>query len=64
VDAANVYWTNNLANGTVMKAPLAGGPATVLASGQPSPAYIVVDANSVYWTTHVPGGAVMKLTPK
>jgi hypothetical protein len=36
--------------GTVMKVPLAGGPATMLANEQCSPAGIAVNAAGVYWT--------------
>jgi hypothetical protein len=47
VDSANVYWT---AGDTVKQAPLAGGPAIVLASGQDGPAAIASDGERVYWT--------------
>jgi hypothetical protein len=62
VDATSVYWTNGVANGTVMKAPIGGGTPTILVSGQNAPEDIVVDATSVYWSTH--DGTIMKLTPK
>ena len=69
VDATHVYWvagTVNLADGVVMKVPIAGGPPVMLASGQAQPIAVAVDATSVYWTNagDVHGGSVVKLTPK
>ncbi|MFT3768569.1 MAG: hypothetical protein QM820_24245 [Minicystis sp.] len=49
VDATNVYWTNKN-DGSIKRAPIAGGAVTVIAEGQSAPASIVVDANFVYWT--------------
>jgi hypothetical protein len=65
VDATSIYWTD-LTAGTVAKAPLAGGVATLLASDQKDPGSIAVDSTSVYWTDFGRNGAgtVMKLTPK
>lgn len=74
VDATNVYWTTsaddsrNLASseyGTIMQAPLHGGPATVIASHQPyASESIAVDSTSIYWLTtktlDYPSGSVMK----
>ena len=53
VDTNNVYWVTygDSSNGTVMKAPIAGGIATPLASTQPYAAQIALDGSSVYWTT-------------
>jgi hypothetical protein len=59
-DAMFVYWADNGA-GTVMKAPLAGGPPTMLASGQVNPQNIAVDATNVYWINAGSPGAVMKV---
>jgi hypothetical protein len=62
LDATNVYWTNSVDPGTVMKAPLAGGTLpTPIASGQKMPSRIVVDGSGVYWTNNVTSGAIMKV---
>jgi hypothetical protein len=54
VDATNVYWTDSgtqgSSDGSIWKAPLAGGTPTLLASGQPNPSAIAVDGANVYWT--------------
>src|SRR5262249_16651893 len=60
VDDSQVYWTNR--EGTVLSAPLAGGPPTVVASDQPFASALAVDSLNVYWTTwQSPGGTVMQL---
>ena len=69
VDATNVYWTNDVANGTVMKVALDGtGVPVVLASAQNMPYAVAVDATNLYWTTSGsptdpgwPDGTVMKM---
>jgi hypothetical protein len=48
VDSTNVYWLGTL-DGKVMKAPLAGGEPTTLATGQLLQS-LAVDATSVYFT--------------
>jgi hypothetical protein len=47
-----VYWANG---STVMKAPIGGGNATQLASGQSFAIAIAVDASNVYWTDQTAG---------
>jgi sugar lactone lactonase YvrE len=51
VDSTNVYWTNHIANGSVVKMALAGGEITTLANGLQYPSHITVDAHNVYWTS-------------
>jgi hypothetical protein len=55
----DVYWTDS-GSGAVMRVPLEGGPATVLASGQSNPEGIAVIATSVYFTA---GDSILKITP-
>jgi hypothetical protein len=72
VDVTSVYWANvgtyqvgppqsSANNGTVMKAPIGGGGATTLASGQNAPTGVAVDAANVYWTNNTESGSVMKV---
>jgi hypothetical protein len=50
VDATSVYWVNVVVgSGAIMRAPLRGGSATVLATAQTASAGIAVDATSVYY---------------
>jgi hypothetical protein len=57
VDATHVYWSNSgydppgSSNGTVMKAPLAGGAPTPIATGLQKPRMVALNASHVYWTT-------------
>ena len=57
VDATHVYWANK-GDGTIDKAPLAGGAVTVLATGQKAPIKIAVDDTHVYWAS---GDTLMKV---
>ncbi len=57
VDATSVYWSD-VGSSQLMKAPLAGGPATLVMSESPQIDAITVDAASVYWTTL---GAIEKM---
>jgi hypothetical protein len=56
VDATSVYFTTNSPSpdGVVMKIPIGGGAATILASGLNYPHTIVVDATNLYWTNAAP----------
>lgn len=47
VDGTSVYWSE--VEGTIRKAPLGGGAATVLAEAQDIPGAIALDQNYVYW---------------
>ena len=53
LDGGFVYFTSYRAgsDGTVSRVPIAGGDATVLASGQHQPAGIAVDTEGVYWSS-------------
>jgi sugar lactone lactonase YvrE len=73
LDDDYVYWTTQMSNGFIMKAPKAGGPAVTLASGHATPSQIAVDDDSVYWDDNsedgvfkVPkgGGATVTLAPR
>jgi hypothetical protein len=64
VDTTSVYWTTasgggveGTADGTVMKAPIGGGPAVTLASIKAGPYGIAVDATSVYWISGAGAGS-------
>jgi len=46
VDETNLYW---IADGEILQAPVAGGPAIHLAANQDKPGTLTVDATSVYW---------------
>ena len=48
VDETFLYWVDNVTAGTVMRAPKAGGSATVLARDA-NPTAIAVDDRAVYW---------------
>jgi hypothetical protein len=69
VDSTSVYWTEATA---VMRVPLDGGPASVLAATYNGANGLAVDGTSVYWVDGFGGsartttndGAVLKLTPK
>jgi hypothetical protein len=60
VDGTHVYWTD-FHLGAVMTAPLAGGAAVTLASGQTNPYDLVLDDTAVYWTNNSNPGGVFKV---
>lgn len=63
VDTTFAYWTDGGTPGTVAKIPIAGGSATVIASGQAKPAAVAVDTLYVYWINQgvsLVSGAIMK----
>jgi hypothetical protein len=60
VDTSNIYWTDlgfpqNGIPGTVKKAPLTGGPATTLVTGQDGPSGVAVENGYIYWADAVSG---------
>jgi hypothetical protein len=61
VDATRAYWAD--ISGSVYAAPLSGGSAIVLATGQDNVDAIAVDDDAVYWLVNGNGspGGVMKL---
>ena len=70
IDAANVYWTNqgnasfDAPHGMVMKASLATGEMTMLASDQSGAGAITVDATAIYGAKKASpngGGAIMTM---
>jgi hypothetical protein len=54
-----VYWTA-YDDGTVMKAPIAGGTAFQMASNQNNPSAIAVDTDNVYWASEG-NGQILKV---
>jgi hypothetical protein len=61
VDATNVYWATRAAEGhggAVMKAPIEGGPAIMIACAQ-QPTRIAADAKNLYWANE--DGRISKL---
>jgi len=62
VDSASVYFTSGSASAgtiSIVKAPLSGGAASTLATGQ-SAQSLAVDAANVYWANAM-NGAIMKV---
>jgi hypothetical protein len=60
LDATRVYWADM--SGSVYAAPLTGGTATLLATGQVNVVSIAVDESAVYWLVNgngAPGGVMM-----
>ena len=50
--AADVYWLDDVNNGTVKKTPKSGGTVVTLSTGQSGSYAIAVDETRVYWTTY------------
>jgi hypothetical protein len=50
VGITSVFWTNSVANGTVMRARTSGGGVGPVALGQSMASWILVDGNTVYWS--------------
>jgi len=48
VDSSHIYWANYL-GGTINEAPLAGGTATTLVTGQSDPVGVAVYGGRLYW---------------
>jgi hypothetical protein len=59
IDAANLYWTEEI-TGTVKTAPLAGGSPTTLATGQSLPSGVAVNPTAVFWVDAM-DGTIMKV---
>jgi hypothetical protein len=59
VDAESVYWVE-FTGDVVMKAPIAGGSPTTLASGQAGPVAMALDASNVYWS-NLQDSTIMKV---
>ena len=54
-----IVWTD-YSKGTVVKAPIAGGAATTIATNQSGPCAIATDGSNLYWTNNT-DGTVMKM---
>lgn len=63
LDANNVYWTNDVTSGSVMKVARSGGNAITLAN-QDSPISLATDGSNVYWLDYSaqPSGSANQLT--
>jgi hypothetical protein len=58
IDDSDVYWVDFATVGTIMKAPKAGGRATIVARDT-SPVAIAVDDKAIYWSDL--GGNILRL---
>jgi len=58
VDATGIFLPE-YDSGALLKLPLDGGTADVIASGQPSPNGIAIAGGNIYWTNGVAAGTVM-----
>lgn len=62
-DATHIYWVINAERGGgIMRAPKAGGPASVVVGGQSAPTNLALDGTYVYWANASGDRAVGKAT--
>jgi hypothetical protein len=65
VDSESMYWIGSLgcasSEGTIFKAPLAGGQPVQLATGQADPLGLATYGSNIYWTNYG-GGTVMSVS--
>jgi hypothetical protein len=62
VDGTDVYWAalNAPTSTSILKAPLAGGAISTLATGQYGGSGLTVDATHVYWVNNNPNGSIVR----
>jgi len=55
----HLYWTD-IADGEILRVPVAGGSVEVLATAQYNPFCVAVDDDSVFWATHGQPGQILR----